>query len=208
MSQHSDVARAEATDRRQFMAGGALATTAMAGGLVAGYGMFVKCAGQYLYPAGENTDLMFVTDVAGLAPGEAMTFQSPTGVAVVVTRRKQSTGEDPTADDFMALSSVCPHLGCRVHWEPQNNRFYCPCHLGSFDPEGKPTGGPPLVANQALPVYPLVVEGGLLYIRMTAQPLDGKSGDSRVAGCLRSHAESLANNTQPPTASTGHGGNV
>ena len=131
-----EVGKADTTDRRQFLAGGTIAATAMAGGLVAGYGMFLHCAGQYLYPSEEGAEWMFVTETAGLAPGQAKTFQSPTGIAVVVTRRGQSQGDEPTAEDFLALSSVCPHLGCRVHWEPQNDRFFCPCHLGAFDPEG------------------------------------------------------------------------
>ncbi len=144
----------------------------MAGGLVAGYGMFLRCAGQYLYPKDEGSAWMFLAGAAELAPGQARTFQSPTGIAVVLTRKAHAPGDVPKAEDFIALSSVCPHLGCRVHWESQNNRFFCPCHLGAFDPEGKPTGGPPLAANQSLPEYPLKIEGGLLYIYMPAQKID------------------------------------
>lgn len=144
----------------------------MAGGLVAGYGMFLRCAGQYLYPKEEGSTWMFVIGAAELAPGEAKTFQSPTGISVVLTRKAHTTGGELKAADFIALSSVCPHLGCRVHWEPQNNRFFCPCHLGAFSPEGKPTAGPPLAANQTLPEYPLKIEGGLLYIRMPVQSID------------------------------------
>lgn len=145
----------------------------MAGGLALGYGMFIRCAGEYLYPSDEGTAWMFVTNVAGVEPGQAISFQSPTGVSVVITRKSQSAAnEAATADDFLALSSVCPHLGCRVHWEPQNDRFFCPCHLGTFDPEGRPTGGPPLAANQSLPDYPLRVENRLLYINMPVEPID------------------------------------
>jgi Rieske Fe-S protein len=149
----------------------------MAGGLALGYGMFFRCAGEYLYPSDEGTAWMFVSNVAGLAPGQALSFVSPTGVPVVITRRgreQEAGGEEheATAEDFLALSSVCPHLGCRVHWEPQNDRFFCPCHLGTFDPEGRPTGGPPLADNQALPDYPLRVENGLLYINMPVKPID------------------------------------
>jgi Rieske Fe-S protein len=188
MSKQADAGRPEQPDRRQFLTGGALASGAMAGGLALGYGMFFRCAGEYLYPSEEGRAWMFVTNVAGVAPGQAVSFQSPTGVPVVITRKRegeapaepntanaQSPSESlaaPTAADFLALSSVCPHLGCRVHWEPQNDRFFCPCHLGTFDPEGRPTGGPPLAANQSLPEYPLRVENGLLYINMPIKPID------------------------------------
>lgn len=147
----------------------------MAGGLVAGYGMFVRCAGQYLYPTDEGSAWMFVAGASELAAGQAKTFQSPTGVSVVVTRKADAKGDEPKVEDFVALSSVCPHLGCRVHWESQDNRFFCPCHLGAFDMEGKPTAGPPLAANQSLPEYPLKIEGGLLYIYMPAQKIDEKT---------------------------------
>lgn len=187
MSQQADSGPHEEPDRRRFLASGALAsgalaTGAMAGGLLAGYGMFVKCAGEYLYPSEEGNAWMFVTDAAGVAPGQAIAFVSPTGVPVVITRKgsgqpggnkeQGASSEELAASDFLALSSVCPHLGCRVHWEPQNNRFFCPCHLGAFDPEGRPTAGPPLAANQSLPEYPLRVEKGLLYISMPVKPLD------------------------------------
>ncbi len=156
----------------------------MAGGLAAGYGMFLRCAGQYLYPKDEGSAWMFVAGASELAPGQARMFQSPTGVAVVVTRKADAKSDDPKEGDFIALSSICPHLGCRVHWESQNNRFFCPCHLGAFDPEGKPTGGPPLAANQALPHYPLKIEGGLLYIFMPAKSIDKST--YRVASATKS----------------------
>ena len=73
---------------------------------------------------------------------------------------------EPTADSFLALSSICPHLGCRVHWEASNNRFFCPCHNGVFDPNGKATGGPPAADGQDLPHYALQVVDGALYIEM------------------------------------------
>ena len=124
MAQHSSSSTVDDPDRRRFLASGAVATGAMAGGLALGYGAFVRCAGQYLYPAEEGTAWMFVTDAASLAPGQAFSFQSPTGVPVVITRKLQSAADKPPlAADFLALSSVCPHLGCRVHWEPQNDRF-------------------------------------------------------------------------------------
>ena len=42
-----------------------------------------------------------------------------------------------------AISSICTHLGCHVHWDPQNKLFQCPCHGGQYDITGKVIGGPP-----------------------------------------------------------------
>lgn len=150
----------------------------MATGLAAGYGTFFAMAGRYFFPSGSNKAWMFVSDVDGIAPGASLPFESPTGVRVSITRRAESEQgaggekgaeseqEGPSAQSFLALSSVCPHLGCRVHWEAHNDRFFCPCHNGVFDPSGKATGGPPAADGQDLPRYPLKVVNGALYIEM------------------------------------------
>ena len=41
-----------------------------------------------------------------------------------------------------AFSNICPHLGCAVDWNDGTNKFDCPCHASSFDPEGRCLGGP------------------------------------------------------------------
>ena len=96
-----------------------------------------------------------------------MIYRVPGGEKVTIARR----GETGTVDDFIALSSTCPHLGCQVHWEPLHERYFCPCHNGTFDPDGVGTGGPPGDAGQSLPRYPLRVEGRLLYIRVALSGL-------------------------------------
>lgn len=45
--------------------------------------------------------------------------------------------------DFIALSNICTHLGCRVRWIADREQFYCPCHVGIFDKEGNVISGPP-----------------------------------------------------------------
>jgi Rieske Fe-S protein len=44
---------------------------------------------------------------------------------------------------FFVLSNVCTHLACRVRWEDARQGFYCPCHNGLFDINGKVVQGPP-----------------------------------------------------------------
>src|SRR5262245_15424795 len=42
-----------------------------------------------------------------------------------------------TADDKVeALSSICPHLGCPVDFDPSSDRYRCPCHNSSFTIDG------------------------------------------------------------------------
>ncbi|MDA0832148.1 MAG: Rieske (2Fe-2S) protein [Planctomycetota bacterium] len=156
----------EEEPRRDFIAKSSSAV--MAFGLVGGYGCFGSMMGQFLFPShGTEKIWQFVRDLAGFAMGESMTYSSPAGETVVISR----TGDSGTETDFVALSSICPHLGCQVHWELQNNRFFCPCHNGAFDPEGKATEGPPFEAGQSLLKYPLKIEEGMLFIEVSAEAL-------------------------------------
>lgn len=45
--------------------------------------------------------------------------------------------------EFTALSNVCTHLGCRVRWIGEQEKFFCPCHNGVFDKQGNVESGPP-----------------------------------------------------------------
>jgi Rieske Fe-S protein len=144
-----------------------LSTVTMGGGLLAGYGAFAKFAIEYLYSADETSVWQFIGRTTEFRLGDARQFATPSGAKIVVAR--QSAGDG--AEAFAALSSICPHLGCQVHWEAQNNRFFCPCHNGAFDPSGKATAGPPAQANQSLVRFELKVENGLLYVRIPARSL-------------------------------------
>ena len=158
--------KAEVLDRRSF--GARVSRLFMALGLVAGYGTFAAFMGRFLFPGQKQKSAwQYVAQLKRVAPGESLSYTSPAGQQIVISR----TGSSGTAEDFIALSSVCPHLGCRVHWEPQNNRFFCPCHSGAFDPEGNPTSGPVKDANQSLARYPLKVEKDLLYIQADLETL-------------------------------------
>ena len=161
------------TDRRSFLS--TTSTLAMATGLVASYGTFVAMAGRFLYPAGPSRKgWMFVARTESLPVGESIVYRAPSGATVVIARQ----AERNTVDDFIALSSVCPHLGCQVHWESQNHRFFCPCHNGVFNPQGVATAGPPADAGQSLSHYPLRIENGLLFIEV---PLESVTSDRGLA---------------------------
>jgi cytochrome b6-f complex iron-sulfur subunit len=140
----------------------------MAFGLTAGYGMFASLIVRFLFPQRRGERLpQFVLDIASFPTGQSMTYVSPAGERIVLTRM----GDGEAAEDFIALSSVCPHLGCQVHWESQNDRFFCPCHNGAFDAQGKPLAGPVKDAQQSLPRFDLVVKNGLLFIDVATEAL-------------------------------------
>ena len=146
---------------------------AMASTVAASYGAFLAVSGRFLYPA--HPDLrgwMFVAPVASFAEGSSIEFTTPSGAKAVIARH----GQTGAVEDFVALSSVCPHLGCQVHFEAQKNRFFCPCHNGTFDPNGVATGGPPKQANQTLLKFPLEIREGLLFIEVPMESIAQADG--------------------------------
>ncbi len=164
------------SDRRTFLE--KTSKGAMAAGLVGGYGGLGAVALRYLYPARpEDVAWQYVIGLDQIQVGESILYEGPSGETINITRQERSG----TADDFVALSSTCPHLGCQVKWESQNNRFFCPCHNGVFDPSGVATAGPPGEAGQRLASYPLRVTGGLLHIAVpTSRLADGSEARGEI----------------------------
>lgn len=38
---------------------------------------------------------------------------------------------------FLALYRKCTHLGCAVPWNPEEQKFICPCHASEFEMDGQ-----------------------------------------------------------------------
>ena len=138
-----------------------------------------------IFVQGQSAPRGFVARAADLEVGDSVPFELPSGERVAVTR----IGDGDQAEDFIALSSICPHLGCQVHWQALESRFFCPCHNGVFDPSGKGIGGPPGEAGQSLAQYPLKVEGGLLHIAVpTTRLADGTEPQGQILASSRNPA--------------------
>src|SRR5579863_8701420 len=63
---------------------------------------------------------------------------------------------------LLVLTSICPHLGCTVPWKKERNQFVCPCHGGTFLPDGTRVSGPSLRGMDALDTS---VQDGQLFVR-------------------------------------------
>ncbi len=164
-----------AEDRRKFL--GKASGAAMVAGLAGGYGGFGAIALRYLYPSSTGERIwQFVIETDRVKVGDSIRYRGPSGETVNIARQRRN-GD---AEDFIALSSTCPHLGCQVRWESQNNRFYCPCHNGVFDPSGIATSGPPAEAGQSLSRYPLQVTNGLLHIAVPPPQYGNRETDGEV----------------------------
>lgn len=70
------------------------------------------------------------------APEDAWSRLPPTEVGTVYVRRK------PGGEGLQAFSTVCPHLGCRVDYQPSRKQFVCPCHDSAFAMDGQVESGP------------------------------------------------------------------
>lgn len=44
---------------------------------------------------------------------------------------------------MIALKGVCTHMECNISYVPDARKFYCACHKGWFDDNGKNIEGPP-----------------------------------------------------------------
>jgi Rieske Fe-S protein len=147
---------AEGIDRR-----GAVALLLMAAGLVLSYGLLVAQGVAFLLPRRlrPRTRLLFAGHESSYPIGGVRTVHDLRGDTILVTR---------DADGFRAFSSVCPHLGCHVHWIEREKRFLCPCHNGVFDAEGVAISGPPADAQQRLATVPLEVDArsGVVYLEV------------------------------------------
>lgn len=163
-----------AEERRSFLE--RISNLGVLASLVAAYGTFASYAVRYLYPArGAKKSWQYVAEIARFPVGDSRSYTAPNGAKVALARQHESG----KVEDFVALSSTCPHLGCQVHWEANHNRFFCPCHNGAFDPSGKAIAGPPAEVGQSLPRYPLKIEGGLLYIEVPTEALAASGGLTR-----------------------------
>jgi nitrite reductase/ring-hydroxylating ferredoxin subunit len=72
-------------------------------------------------------------------------------------------------DQVMALNAECPHLGCKVAYDPSSKHFACPCHESAFSPQGERLSGP---APRGMdPLQSRVVDGEVQvrFVRFRAQ---------------------------------------
>ncbi|MGD9577470.1 MAG: ubiquinol-cytochrome c reductase iron-sulfur subunit [Syntrophorhabdus sp.] len=61
----------------------------------------------------------------------------------------------------VALKGVCTHMECNITYLPQDKKFYCACHKGWFDENGKNIEGPP---PKPLEFFDVSVEGDKLIV--------------------------------------------
>ncbi len=66
-----------------------------------------------------------------------------------------------SASEVTVFSPVCPHLGCRYHWDEASGQFMCPCHGSVFAKDGKVLSGP---SPRPLDALPVKIENGAILV--------------------------------------------
>lgn len=144
--------------RRTFLA---RATVALGG--IIGLVTAVPLVRYFWHPVGRKTvqssgepiDVMSVDDLpAGGVPvkvqvsadgvRDAWTVSDNVPLGAAWVRRE--------GDNVSCFSSVCPHLGCAVAYEPGDNQYHCPCHKSAFGLDGAKITGPSKRGLDSLPV--------------------------------------------------------
>ena len=143
---------------------GFLSLAVMISSMAAAYGFFTGIVMKFLYPVSRKKKLrpMFVAFADKVPPGKSHTFFAPNGEQVILTNTGGTIkGENHS---YLAFSSRCPHLGCKVHYDSGENHFVCPCHQGVFNNDGVAVSGPPAQASQSLSGYKVNAEGNSIYV--------------------------------------------
>ena len=89
--------------------------------------------------------------------GEILNEELSNGSALVI--------KDPTnAEKLIAVNPTCPHAGCTVTWESDQQKFLCPCHDSEFSSSGEVLEGP---ATEPLASYEVKLEGDSILVKTT-----------------------------------------
>jgi cytochrome b6-f complex iron-sulfur subunit len=138
-----------------------LAAVLMRCGLGLSYGFLAVQAVLFLLPRRlqARTRSIFAGPASQFKVGEVQKVFDLEGNEILIKRDEKG---------FAAYSTVCPHLGCRVHWQADQRQFFCPCHNGVFNSDGKAISGPPADAGQSLGRVPLRVDeqSGTVYLEV------------------------------------------
>lgn len=89
--------------------------------------------------------------LSSLAPGDSAIVEAD-GDAFATYRAPDG--------ELFAVSPVCTHMGCKVHWNSVETSWDCPCHGSRFRPDGTVIEGPAIQPLKRRHVPPLEGDGG------------------------------------------------
>lgn len=132
----------------------------------------VPAVGYLLFPSGHEA----TGEAAFLPAGKRAEFAKATAPVRVDLYADKVDAWNRTADvklgscwvlerdgNLQAFSTVCPHLGCAVDFDPESQKFKCPCHRSAFALDGAVEAGP---SPRPLDALDVKEEDGLVAIRL------------------------------------------
>jgi Rieske Fe-S protein len=139
---------------------GFLKSALMVTGLATSYGTLSYFIIRYLFPVRrkDGKRRVFVAFSGDITENRTYPFSTPNGESYIM-RKVLEEGRER----YVAFSSRCPHLGCKLFWEQKRSIYFCPCHDGVFDPTGKAISGPPAKENKNLKPCEIDVIGNAVY---------------------------------------------
>lgn len=152
----------EQVNRREF-----LGTLTWAIGALLGAGLGIPAVAYIIGPALQRDETQ---EWVPLGPTSKVELGTPTLFRADIERRagwitniEELSVYVLTEDgrDFVGMSNICTHLGCRVRWIADKSQFFCPCHNGVFAKDGSVVSGPP---PRPLDRYETKVEEGQVFI--------------------------------------------
>jgi Rieske Fe-S protein len=176
--------RVRFVSRRALLTGGAVAAASLAAG--AGIGSVIEqskgnksgttttpqypgapgtaAAGQ-LVPDNISTTWSYVGTLAQLGDG-VLRFATDTVAGFVIRVPRDDEWDAAGANQVIALSAACTHMGCLVQWQ-KDRSFLCPCHGGLFDQYGNPVNATGhLKYMTPLPRMETKIVNGEIYVKV------------------------------------------
>lgn len=116
--------------RREFLNG------LLGGWLGALLASFLYPVVRFIFPPVREPDQVVLpfSDFKDMEPNSVKSFSWGTKPGLL---KKSDDGS------YTAFVAVCTHLDCNVTYLSQQRKFFCACHEGWYDEEGKNTTGPP-----------------------------------------------------------------
>jgi menaquinol-cytochrome c reductase iron-sulfur subunit len=164
VTQNSTTAKPSPQNRRSFLGALVALGSVFVGGLLS-----VPLIRFAIFPLIRRT-----TDLKNSPVGPLSELNSLTEPAMRTIQIEQIDGWRKTVSEkivyitkdqrnqFSALTSICPHLGCTVPWNKEKKQFICPCHGGTFSADGSRISGP---SQRGMDTLETSVQDGQLLVR-------------------------------------------
>jgi len=79
---------------------------------------------------------------------------------------------DVVVMNFVIMSPICPHLGCRFDWNDSADKFLCPCHGSQYNFDGTHEAGPAPRGLDPLPLREQSGKADIMWIHYQASTPD------------------------------------